>query len=217
MRILKLSPNILHLKFKSQREMNLTLLRFLEVMEAPYTLESFKKKWLKSHKEWNYPETYGEGYGLDEDHIRHFIRNKYPNPTTKEKKIVAAAKALKLNRYSIICTYGNDKSTYAHELTHAVYHVNRQYSREVDRLIRTYLKETFFLRHVLKKLEYDQSVINDEINAYICDTSIVVPSFYGDRRISLDLTTVIGYHIIEQFIFIRNKYVQELIDAKKDS
>jgi hypothetical protein len=87
-----------------------------------------------------------------------------------------------------------NKAVLRHELAHALYSHNITFQHSVDKLCLKYKKELNKTRQYILKKGYDQSVLNDETQAYITD---------NDDEYIIKNTPA---NVIQQFNLLYNRY-----------
>lgn len=165
--------NSVWIKADSQSELGNTFIRFQEHYESPNP--DFRNKIFTVGQVRNW---YSIEYGSDSYHhdwvgfnfpskVLQPFRQGLFDPLTEEEAILLDRLKYRHDDFYIIGA--QDDSVLRHELAHALYSHNKQYSKEIDSIIykhRNQLKKT--IKYILDK-GYDRSVINDELQAYITD------------------------------------------------
>lgn len=184
------NKNIVYLTFPSQKELTMTMCRMQEFYECDsnklrnriFTFEQFIDHYLDKDGSLDYFTIWAgfniPGHVLD-DFFESFIL------TNREKDVKLLTKKFRNKLYYVIATRTNDDETLLHELAHAHYYLNPVYKQQVDVLVRSMRKELRTqLTIVLKNMGYTNSVIVDEINAYMATSSYK----YLKNDMELDLT-----------------------------
>lgn len=98
----------------------------------------------------------------------------------------------------------SDKSqTFKHELCHALYHTNISYKTKADNITNDEMNVSIYdaLYYNLIEIGYDESVINDEIQAYMMTN---YKSKYFSKGVPMDWLTIIHNEYKQQL----NKYLR---------
>jgi len=165
--------NIISLTFKSQKELTLTLCRAQEYYECNsnklrgkvFTFEEFIDHYTDVNGYLTY-FSYWSGFNLPGYVLEEFF-NQF-TLTKREEKIREITENFKNKQYYLIASKNSDYETLRHELIHAHYYLNPVYRQEANVLVkhmRSELRKDLSTK--LKKLGYTQSVLIDEINAYM--------------------------------------------------
>ena len=168
----------MYFTFNSQKELTLTFCRPQEYYECNsnklrgkvFTFEEFIDHYTDELGFISY-FNYWSGFNLPGSILEEFFKNF--SLTKREKKLRNITSAYSKKPYYIIATKKNDTSTLDHELIHAYYYLNPIYKQEANTLVkhmRPDLKKD--LQKVLKKMGYNNSVLIDEINAYMSTSGI---------------------------------------------
>jgi hypothetical protein len=157
----------------TQEELGCTFIRFQEFYESPNP--DFKNKIFTCGQVRNW---YSIKYGGDTYHhdwtgfnfpsrvLAPFKQGLFDPLTSEEIKLLEYFKYRHDDFYII---GAQDKSVLRHELAHALYDYNIIYKAKIDKICSIYKKELAkSIKYILDK-GYDESVINDELQAYITD------------------------------------------------
>lgn len=88
--------------------------------------------------------------------------------TQREKDVKLLTEKCRNELYYVIATRTDDDETLMHELAHAYYYLNPVYKQQVDVLVRSMRKDLRSqMTKRLKEMGYTNSVMVDEINAYM--------------------------------------------------
>ena len=150
MRFKEVLPNIYYIKFKTQKELCSTFLRFQEYYESPkfrnkiFTLKEFKKWYTKNSKkgkETNNFTYYSDwsGFNIPSSILKPFYNGKFNPLSRKEKTFLDLFTEIKGDFY-IIGTYGI-KKVVKHEIAHGLFYVNSSYKKEILRILNKINKE----------------------------------------------------------------------------
>ena len=149
--------------------MTSTFLRFAESYESPvfrgrgFTLEEFQDWYASEHAGvFTYYEDW-VGFNFPSHVIDDFTPNKFGAFSRKEHWVLDQLKDAEGNYYVIASAVGNP--AIEQELVHAMFHINQDYARAVEGVVAEYKFEAF--RNTLVKMGYSETVLVDEINAYL--------------------------------------------------
>lgn len=157
----------------SQKELGETFIRFQEYYESPN--KKFKNQifTLGQIKQWYSIEYGGDiysdlwvGFNFPSSVLEPFKSGLFDPLTDGEKHLIELLKYRK-DRFYIIGA--QNKSVLRHELAHALYDSSEEYRLLINSYIKKYNKKfDKSIKYLLKK-GYCNSVINDELQAYITD------------------------------------------------
>lgn len=173
MKVTHLTPNRTLLEFDSLKEMNLTLYRITEFSEGLAGLRStystpdiFLDLYSNKNGLLDY-FGYWDGHNISKLTVRQFINTYHDQLTNREKNVIEAIKDLKDTGYLIAMKKG-DKITLKHEMAHGLYFDTPLYKERADAILGTISKSIYNqLKKGLKKINYHDDVIQDEIQAYL--------------------------------------------------
>ena len=180
---------IYHFHMPNQYLLTSTFLRFAESYESPefkgkgFTLEEFQD-WYASRGEGVF--TYYEdwvGFNFPSYVVEDFTPSKFGVLSRKEHWVLDQLKDAEGVYYVIASAAG--LPAIEHELVHALFYIHLDYARKVESIISEY--KFTALRSALVKLGYTESVIVDEINAYLV-TGLVKDLYRKSAREVLDAT-----------------------------
>lgn len=178
--ILQVKPNIFFVEFTNSYDMNMTFLRYQEFYESPSPKFRGKVFKILDFMKW-YSAKYGKGnftyptdwcgFNLGSKIIRDVIwlgipdRNDYDS---EMEDIYTKCCAKSPEPFYIIGCKKSDKITKDHELAHAYFYTNKQYKKEMVKLVKTLAPELrITMNSLLKKIGYTPKVYIDEIQAYM--------------------------------------------------
>jgi hypothetical protein len=169
-------PNIYHVRFSTQYEMCITLLRIQEFYESPYkeingkyfTLEDFIDRYVKDNNKFDYCEKWN-GFNFPDTTLQNFCKIYKNKLRTKEKDFLHLLGIKKIkNPYYLIATC--DDITIKHETAHAFYYLYPDYKKTINSLIKELDQDLIITyKKRLLEMEYCPKVLLDEIQAYILD------------------------------------------------
>jgi hypothetical protein len=189
----RINNDIVHVKFKTQRLLSETLLRFQEYYESPkfkgkiFTLGEFRKWYGSEYGGFSFYEDVA-GFNFPSYALKPFYEGLFDPLTKYESEFIEMFRNREDNFY-IIGTYCEDEASedyLDHELCHALWHTNKLYKKGVNRLLKAAdLSKT--IKGFTKKLGYHKDVVFDEIQAYLStDVTMLV-----DRDIEYPVKKVI--------------------------
>jgi len=182
----------------SQEELGLTFMRFQEHYESPNPLFRNNIFTVGQLRQW-YSIQYGgntyhhdwQGFNFPSKVLTPFKEGLFDPLTSEEHNLLSLFRYRNDNFYII---GAQNRSVLRHELAHALYSHNSTYQHCVDKLCLKYRKELNKTRQYILKKGYDQSVLNDEMQAYITD---------NDDEYIIKHTPS---NVIQQFNLLYNKY-----------
>jgi hypothetical protein len=182
----------------SQEELGLTFMRFQEHYESPNPLFRNNIFTVGQLRRW-YSVEYGgntyhhdwSGFNFPSKVLIPFKEGLFDPLTNEEHNLLDLFRYRNDNFYII---GAQNKSVLRHELAHALYSHNTTYQHCVDKLCIKYKKELKKTRQYILKKGYDQSVLNDETQAYITD---------NDDEYIIKHTPS---NVIQQFNLLYNRY-----------
>lgn len=179
-------PHVYHLSFKSSYDLAMHFIRFQEYYESPkfhkqfFTLVDYMEWYAKDYERatgaFTYPRDW-HGFNVPSHCLIPFLeedvipdRNKYDDYMLNIIRKIQIYEGT--HPFYLIGTQMNDYGTLDHELAHALYTVNNNYHEQVAKLLQDLPPEILEnARTYLKKNNYHQSTIDDEIHAY-CATGL---------------------------------------------
>lgn len=177
-KLTQISDKIYHLHFNKQIDLTTTFIRFSEYCESPkfkgkvFSLNEFKSwyKKLNGKRKFTYFKDVS-GFNIPSSSLKPFINGKFDPLSPKEKTLLRIFKDTP-GRFCIIGTYsekGPDMAaTLKHEIAHGLFYTNKNYRKEVKRVMAKAPLEEINL--FLKRQGYSKSVWLDEAHAFImCD------------------------------------------------
>lgn len=175
MQIDKVTDNIWYLLFENQYKLCSTLMRMQEFYESPlknirgkvFTLEQFMDSYAAFRGDFSYTSDWG-GFNVPGNVVRKFFEKFSHDLLLKEKVLKhALAPLMKQKKFYVIAGYERGK-VFEHELAHAFYYLRPQYKKDMLKLEEKISKKKLATIHAkLKKLGYDESVYEDEVQAYL--------------------------------------------------
>lgn len=179
----KVFPKTYHINFKTQKDLGMFFLRLQEFYEDDFFQDEFFT--IERFKEF-YKEEYGggeftyfsdwQGYNICSEQMRSCVKYYKPHLSKlshKEKESILMVDFLSRiedGKWLLIGTCGKNheqKITLNHELAHAIYFFDKNYNKNVKKLMRempsSIMKKSY---DFLKGVGYDNENIVDELNAY---------------------------------------------------
>jgi hypothetical protein len=180
--IKEIFPNIYHFHFFEQVDLTSTFIRVSEYFEGPlfrkkvFSIEKFMKLYSKKFGgPGNYFTYYTDwsGFNMPSWALAPFVRGDFNPLTPKEKALIDVFKDRSVDsKYYVIGTSADDKEisvNIRHELAHALFYLNKEYKREVRKIIRELKINKKPLEASLKKVGYLKASFEDECHAYLLD------------------------------------------------
>lgn len=167
-----LSPKIIHLKFKRQRDLARFFVRFQEYFESPhfrgkiFSLAEFKAWYKKEKKKTKF--TYyidWTGFNIPSWVLKPFYFGKF-DPLTRQEKTLLDMMRKEKGKFYIIGTFKD--GDLRHEVAHALFYVNAAYRREAKKIIKT-VDMKLFGKEFVAMGGYHPSVWLDEAHAYLME------------------------------------------------
>jgi hypothetical protein len=192
-----IDSNIISLTFDTFREQSITLFRMSEFYESPFSeirgqkfsIDNFLYHYMNPKGKIKY-FSFWDAYNIPGESIYEFFNLFYNEFTQSESelfdridKLVDLAKP-----FYLISALKGRKSDFEHELCHAKYYLDEKYRDKVDYHIShmpLYLYDEFKANLVNMGYSNDDSIIIDEINAYLSTSSgkYVKNNFVSDYEI----------------------------------
>lgn len=182
-------PNLIHLKFKSKKDLTSTFLRIQEYYESPkfrntiFSLKEFHIWYSNQKGKFSYLTDWA-GFNVPCKAFKPFLNNEFKNLTRRELILLESIKNRK-GKFYVIGTYRGSNSknnaiALKHEIAHALFHMNPKYKREVLKVLKT-----IDLKLMIQDIEdqgYHKSVLKDEANAYIVADYDYFKQFHKNRK-----------------------------------
>lgn len=193
----------IQLEFFSQEILAKSFLRFQEFYENPFfkgksfTLEDFTQWYLKTNSTFDYYEKW-DGFNMPSSSLNDFLKK---NKLNQYERDIITHLDLSTDFYLIGNVLGGDSETLNHEICHALFYQIKDYRIEVlEYLDKIKDTKTFLgIKKYILSNPYDESVLLDEVNAYLCETSDFL---INDIKLSIDMK------IVNDLKNIKNKYIK---------
>jgi hypothetical protein len=188
---IKISPKIYLLKFKSQKEMANTFLRFQEYYESPkfigrvFTHKEYHQ-WYKTQSKKKYHEDW-KGFNIPETALTPFKKGKFDPLTEGEKKLLSLFKNTK-GKFYIISFSGGRHHILRHEMAHALFYINPKYRKEVLKILKKYNTKKI-KKELLSTGGYEKKVLDEEVHAYAVSSSSELNSVFP-KKLRREVNTV---------------------------
>ena len=178
-------PNLYHLKFDSISNLGKALIRPQEFAESPlfqnkvFTTSELKRKYNSRN-----PYISCLGVNIPGHYLTQFF-DTFPSITKAELEVFTSLKSAindRTKKYYLIASYtpkNNKESLNAdfHEIAHGLYYINDEYKQQQIKIVSETLSQTNYNKIKSRLLAYNcynQSVIEDEIHAYLATDSISI-------------------------------------------
>ncbi len=223
MKVKEIYPDLFLYTFPNEYELASTFFRLQEFYESPnrairkkyftyeqaidaYTyldLKDKKKAKFTYFDDWN-------GFNVPGDVIDSFYATFELNFTDKEFKLINKLRNTIADNFYIIGVVEKDKSTMKHEVAHGLYYLNKEYKKEMNKLLKRMPKGMKKMaKKYLLSIGYCNAVIKDELHAYFST---------GIRRGMICIWHHIVYQsYIRKFKKVFKKYSKDIKQLKKDS
>ena len=211
--------NVIHLTFKKQHQMCLTLLRLQEFYEC--SSSNFKNKVfdLSDFIEWEIEQKGNFDYldmtlgmNVPGNIVRKFFELYTEDKLSKKELLVKRTLEDYISdenrKFYLIASYESctDKSILDHEIAHALYYIDSKYKKKQLALVKKLTGNTRSkITDLFLDLRYSNSVIDDEIHAYIATWSISVLIECFKNKASSSIIT----EIRENFVLTRDLFLKD--------
>ncbi|PIN87947.1 hypothetical protein COV12_01195 [Candidatus Woesearchaeota archaeon CG10_big_fil_rev_8_21_14_0_10_32_24] len=179
--IQKVHEQIYHVRFKSQNNLSKTFCRFQQHFESPFfkgkyfSMASFKR-WYITHSpdakktgRFTYYQDWA-GYNVPSYVFKPFQKGKFDPLSPEETALLTVLPLKEKKKFYVIGTYGNHtKDTIQHEIAHGLFFTNKEYRKDMLRLIYQIDKQSreAINHHFAQTKGYHHDVWLDETHAYI--------------------------------------------------
>lgn len=167
-------PRVFHLDFPKQELAADTFLRFQEYYESPkfhgkiFSLEEYKDWYIKEKGAFTYVSDW-PGFNIPSSALKPFYEGKFDPLSENEKEFLNIFKNEKEPFYIIGTAKDNPPEYFDHEIAHALFHINKDYKKEVIDILMTLDKEHLIEVKKFVNLSpgYHESVLIDEVQAHL--------------------------------------------------
>ena len=185
MKKIKLADHIYFVRFKTQYDCCSTMLRFQEHYESPnaqfrkypFDLETFMDWYAKVNGNFTYYSDWS-GFNIPSYILSEFYHGGFDPLSFKEEMFLDMFANEQGEKFYIIATYTMDndkkweKEVIKHELAHALWYVNDEYKKQVNKILKTADKDAYDkFRATLIRKGYAAPVMKDEFQAYLVGPS----------------------------------------------
>ncbi len=173
-KITEIRSRVFQLEFESQLELASTFLRFEEFYESPefrgkiFTLKEFKEWYTKEKGAFTYYEDW-PAFNIPSSVLKPFIEGEFDPLSNAEKQLISLFKN-ESGIFYIIGVVAGAESLCDHELAHALFFTQSEYSKQVLSILKRYnISE---IKQELRGMSgYCEEVLDDEVNAWILTLS----------------------------------------------
>lgn len=139
-----------------------------------FTLSEFSDWYIKEKGAFTYYHDY-KGFNIPDSVIDMFLNGSFDPLSEEEKWLMDNLRSVAPKKPYYVIGYVHvhgEEETRHHELAHALYYLSDTYRNEVNDVIEKFWKEISpktlsAIQGFLKNLQYDKSIWNDEMNAYL--------------------------------------------------
>src|SRR3989344_8739370 len=180
-KLTEIFDNIFHLHFPTQQELASTFLRFHDHYESPqfkgkiFTLDEFERWYIanspggKSMGKCTYAEDWS-GFNIPSHILNPFYEGSFDPLSESEVAFLELFKDKKETKFYVIGSFGEEQECLNHEIAHALYYTQPEYkARVLEVLTAMDLEDRNTIAAALLEMGYDESVLDDEIQAYVGD------------------------------------------------
>lgn len=177
----QVTDNIFHVIIKDQYDLTMTFCRAQEFYESPlkqirgqkFTMIEFMRMYTKrsGYTTFTYPDDWA-GFNIPGDVLAEHFQMGIEDINTYDSLLkdlyFRARKLVGSNNFYFIGTNGLCEKTLNHELCHAFYHLDKDYKKKVNSVLKKLnknVKEKIY-KHLIE-LGYCKKVLLDELNAYM--------------------------------------------------
>ena len=196
-----ITPDIVHIKMSTKKELANALCRFQEHYESPFEeikgkiftlgqlrqLGSRENNGIWTYMGGNAHEPDWSGYNFPSYVLDPFFKGLF-DPLTKYEQDIVEALRCKEGKYYVIGTFGDEDpdETLEHETCHAFFYLNDKYREQCIKAMDSYKKELEPLRKYLLEIGYSEDVLEDECHAYVsCDYEYVKENWHIELPVKL--------------------------------
>jgi hypothetical protein len=177
MKVTEIKPRTFIIDFETRQELLKTFIRFQEYYESPefkdkvFTVEEYADWYVKHYKKESFTY-YDDWSGCNvPSFIFEDFRSGKMNPLSKREIQLLEKLPNDGEKFYVIGTFqGGQKGIIEHEICHSLYYSNSSYKYSVDKLLSQYDGQLEEVKKYVLELGYHQSVLMDEVQAYISGT-----------------------------------------------
>jgi hypothetical protein len=185
----QVTDNIFHVIIKDRYDLTMTFCRAQEFYESPlkairgqkFTMIEFMRLYTKhnGYTTFTYPDDWA-GFNIPGEVLAKHFQMGIDDPNTYDNLLkdlyLRARKLVGSNDFYFIGTSGLSVNTLDHELCHAFYHLDKNYKKKVNSVLKKLnknIKEKIY-NHLIE-FGYCKKVLLDELNAYMTiDTKYIL-------------------------------------------
>jgi hypothetical protein len=167
------APQVLHLEFNDQVEMGEAVFRFQEYYESPkfknkfFSREEFKQWYFKENNTSEFTYTEVDAFNFPSNILKPFFAGKFGPLNAAEKSLLDLFSHMPENFYVTLSVKGGDPDGFEHEMSHALYFLDKDYNDRVNAVLAKY--DLRPLQQFIVKTwgNYHQDVLQDEAHAWL--------------------------------------------------
>lgn len=187
MKIQEIKPRTFIVDFETRQELLKTFIRFQEYYESPefkdkvFTVEEYADWYMKEYKKDSFTY-YDDWSGCNvPSFVFEEFRTGKMNPLSEREVNLLSQLPNDGEKFYVIGTFqGGNQGIIEHEICHSLYYSNEDYRKEADLLLEKYKEDLKPVKEHIIKLGYHESVLMDEVQAYISGT----PNKLEDKNVS---------------------------------
>lgn len=196
-----IKKNIIHLIFKSQKDLCQSMIRLEEFYESPefankkFTLNEYKPWYVKNYGQWSYYSDWS-GFNIPGHKIHEFLK------TNQKLRMVEKYifQTLPKDKFYLIATYEGGRSDILdHEIAHAMFYLNHDYKQEMTSLVNANFNNCTDLSDWILK-SYNTDVLIDELQAYLSTSDL---KWFNSKNINFH-----NEELLNKFANIYKKYLK---------
>lgn len=211
-----IKDRIIHIQFKTQKDMTLTMARVQEFYESPhehirnrfFSWDTFMDTYMDDYGEIDYFYMWS-GFNIPGKVFKSFFSLFSGSLSKREQNLYETVQhnlGLSTDDFYIIGSLTNDSATTQHELLHAHYYLNEEYREAAKKLVKSLpLESRLSLESSLIKIGYSNEVLTDEINAYLATenkTSIRQIFEYDIRECPVDASMMRPFKTLAKTVLV---------------
>ena len=167
------AANVLHLDFNDQVQMAEAVFRFQEHFESPkfknkiFTRDEFKQWYFKENNTTEFTYTEVDAFNFPSNILKPFFAGQFAPLNPAEKSLLELFSHMPENFYVTMSVKGGDPSGFEHEMSHALYFLDREYHDRVNAVLAKY-DLTLLKKFIFEELgDYHPDVLHDEAHAWL--------------------------------------------------
>jgi hypothetical protein len=167
------APRVLHLEFNDQVAMGEAVFRFQEYFESPkfkdkiFTRDEFKEWYYKEKNTSEFTYTEVDAFNFPSKILKPFFAGKFDALDPAEKSMLDIFAHMPENFYVTLSVKGGDPDGFEHEMSHALYFLDKEYHDRVNAVLVKY--DLRPLQQFIVKTwgNYHDDVLQDEAHAWL--------------------------------------------------